>query len=161
MFGKLKDLLGGKKKVLIMSPASGETVALSAVNDPVFSQETMGKGVAVIPSEGKIFAPADGAVEALFETKHAIAIKSGAGAELLIHVGLDTVKLKGECFTARVKAGERIKAGDLLLEFDLERIKSMGYDPVTPVVVCNWARYPDMVFHTGKRVAAGDVMMEL
>lgn len=161
MFGKLKDLLGGKKKVLIMSPASGETVALSAVNDPVFSQETMGKGVAVIPSEGKIFAPADGVVEALFETKHAIAIKSDAGAELLIHVGLDTVKLKGECFTSRVKAGDRIKAGDLLLEFDLERIKSMGYDPVTPVVVCNSARYPDMVFYTGKRVAAGDVMMEL
>lgn len=161
MFGKLKGLFGGKEKQLIMAPLLGTVAPLSAVNDPVFSQETMGKGVAVIPGEGKVFAPADGVVTMVFATGHAIGMTTDGGVELLIHVGLDTVQLKGACFTALVAAGDKVKSGDLLLEFDREQIKAKGYEVITPIIVCNTKDYKEILCHVGKDVKAGDVIMEL
>lgn len=121
----------------IKSPLQGEVVALSDVNDQVFSQGLVGQGVAVKPTEGKVFAPFDGVVEVAFASKHALGLKSTDGVEVLIHVGIDTVNLEGKFFTSYVTQGETVKQGQLLLEFDLEGIKEAGYDTVTPVIITN------------------------
>ena len=105
----------------------------------------MGKGAAIIPAVGRAVAPVDGVVSALFETKHAIGITSDDGVEVLIHIGLDTVKLGGEHFTAHIKAGDKVKKGDLLVEFDIEAIKKAGYDTITPVLVTNAHDYKDVL----------------
>ena len=111
------DFLKGKRKGnCIGSPCKGKAVALTEVPDPTFSEKILGDGFAVIPSEGKIYAPADGEVTVVFDTLHAITMTTDQGAELLIHIGLDTVTLKGAPFTAHVAAGDHVKKGDLLLE---------------------------------------------
>ena len=146
----LKGLFGGgKAKKQILAPAEGKCVPMSEVNDPTFSQEILGKGIAIIPAVGKVYAPADGEVTMVFETKHALSVKTSDGAELIIHIGLDTVNLQGKYFNAHVAAGDKVKAGDLLMEFDIDKIKEAGYDVITPVIVCNTPDYPNMVCHTG------------
>lgn len=120
----------------IFCPLNGELKPLKEVNDPTFSGEILGKGVAVIPSEGKLYAPFDGEVSMVFETKHAIGLVKG-DVEMLIHIGLETVSLEGKYFNAKVKAGDRIKKGDLLIEFDLDAIAEEGFDTITPVIVSN------------------------
>ena len=141
---------------VIGSPTKGRAVALSEVNDPTFAEEMLGKGAAVIPEEGKIYAPADGEVGMVFDTLHAVSMTTDFGAEILIHIGLDTVKMKGEGFTGHVKAGDHVKKGDLLLEVDLEKVKAAGYDTITPVIVCNTPDYSS-VENVGKgAVNAGD-----
>lgn len=151
MLKGLKGLFGGKEKEKkqILSPVEGKAVPMSEVNDPTFSQEILGKGAAVIPAKGRVVAPAEGEVTMLFDTLHALSIQTTAGAELIIHIGLDTVNLKGEHFKAHVKAGDHVKPGDLLVEFDMARIKAAGYDVITPVIICNTPDFPDMTFHTG------------
>lgn len=134
---------------------------MSEVNDPTFSQEILGKGVAVVPSEGKVVAPASGEVVVMFETKHAVSIRTEDGAELIIHIGLDTVNLRGEHFTAHVAQGDHVKAGDVLVEFDMEAIKEAGYDVITPIVICNTPDFPNMVCHTGMEVKALDPVIDL
>ena len=129
---------------VIYSPLKGKCVSLSEVSDPMFSEGMMGEGVAIIPSEGKVVAPVDGVITALFETKHAIGITSDDGVELLIHVGIDTVNLKGKYFDAKIKAGDKIKKGDLLLEFDIDAIKKAGYEVITPVIVTNTPVYTEI-----------------
>lgn len=129
----------------IVSPITGEVEPLSGIKDEVFSKQVLGKGIAVIPKEGKVYAPFDGRVEALFDTKHAIGLKAANGVELLIHVGMDTVELKGKYFKAHVKAEDEIKKGQLLLEFDIEGIRSAGYEIVTPVIVSNTGDYLDVL----------------
>ena len=163
MFGSLKKLFGGEEKdeKVIAAPVSGKAVPMSQVNDPTFSQEILGKGTAVIPSEGKIVAPADGQVTMVFDTKHALSIQTDNGAELIIHVGLDTVQLKGQYFTAHVKQGDRVQAGDLLITADLEQIRAAGYDVITPVLICNTPDFPDMVCHTGMQVKPADPIITL
>lgn len=128
-------------KEKILSPLEGTVIALQEVSDQVFASEAMGKGVAILPSAGRVVAPVDGTVTSIFKTRHAIGITSNNGAEILIHVGLDTVKLDGEFFTARVKQGDQIKAGDLLLEFDVKKIKEAGFELITPVVITNSSNY--------------------
>lgn len=153
---------GGKGKKQILAPLTGKCVPMSEVNDPTFSQEILGKGVAIIPSEGKVVAPADGVVTMVFETKHALSVKTNDGAELIIHIGLDTVNLQGQYYNAHVAADQKVKAGDLLMEFDMAKIKEAGYDVITPVIVCNTPDYPDMACHTGMNVTAGtDVVIDL
>jgi PTS system beta-glucosides-specific IIC component len=138
MLGKLKDLLRGHKEgVAIFSPLEGEAVPLSEVNDPAFSGEMLGEGIAIKPSGGRVVAPLEGTVSVMFETGHAVVITSNEGVEILIHLGLDTVKLKGEHFTRHAATGDKVKAGDLLLEFDREKIISCGYDVITPVIITN------------------------
>ena len=125
------------KDIRLDSPLQGELIALQDVNDPVFSGGIMGRGGAVKNPAGRVTAPFDGEVTSVFDTKHAIGLLSRDGVELLIHVGLDTVNLKGRYFTAHVQAGDQVKKGDLLLEFDEAGIRKEGYDTTTPVVVAN------------------------
>lgn len=157
------DFLKKKTKVydVIGAPLKGEAVPSVAVNDPTFAEEMLGKGMAIKPSEGKVYAPFDGIVAMVFDTKHAVSLVSEKGAEVLIHVGLDTVMLKGEHYTAHVESGAAVKKGDLLLEFDMEAIKAAGYQVITPVVVCNADDYKDVIRTTGMQVEPGDVVMQL
>lgn len=140
---------------VVYAPLTGKAVELKEVNDPTFAEEILGKGAAIIPAEGKVYAPVDGTVTALFETKHAIGFESTGGMEVLIHVGLDTVKLKGKYFTAHVDAGQEVKKGQLLLEFDMDAIKKEGYDVITPVIITNAYDYSDVLAVTGKELEAG------
>ena len=111
--------------------------------------------MAVKPSEGEFRAPISGEVVVLFDTGHAVSIKGDNGAEIIVHIGLDTVQLKGQHFTAHVKQGDRVQAGDLLITADLEQIRAAGYDVITPVIICNTPDFPDMDCHTGITVKAG------
>ncbi len=158
MFGLFKKK---EKNHLLGSVASGTAVPLKEVNDPTFSQGMLGEGAAVIPSEGKIFAPADGQIEMIFDTLHAVSMTADFGAEILIHVGLDTVKLKGDGFEAHVKAGDHVKKGDLLLTVDLEKVKAAGYDVITPVLICNSGDYAKVEGITGQKVAPGDDLVSV
>ncbi len=124
-----------QKSETLTAPVAGKVIALSSVNDPVFSTGAMGEGFAVVPTEGVVKAPVDGEVAALFETGHAIGLKTMAGAEVLIHIGIDTVMLKGKGFNVKVAQGDLVKAGQTLIEFDLDGIKEAGYDPTVMTVV--------------------------
>lgn len=124
-------------KEILDSPLEGVIIPLSEVNDKIFSDEIMGKGVAIIPSSGKVVSPCNGVVTALFDTKHAIGITSDSGLEILIHIGLDTANLKGEYFKNLVEKGASVKKGELLLEFDLDSIIKAGYDCTTPIIIAN------------------------
>lgn len=125
----------------ILSPIAGKVHPLTEVPDPAFSSEAMGMGVAIEPTTGRVVAPFDGIVVLANKKKHAIALISDKGAEVLIHVGIDTVKLDGEHFTSHAKTGDRVKAGDLLLEFDVEKIREAGYPTISPIVVTNTPQY--------------------
>ena len=139
MLGKLKNLLGRNedKGIKIMSPLAGALLPISEVRDPVFAEEILGRGVAVRPSGNRVVSPVNGVVDNAFDTGHAVALISDDGAEVLIHIGLDTVKLKGKHFTARVKNGDKVKIGDVLIDFDAAEISTAGFDTITPVVICN------------------------
>ena len=145
----------------IFAPVAGEALPLSKVSDPTFGDEILGKGVAIQPSEGKVFAPCNATVDMMFETGHAVSLVADCGAEILIHVGLDTVNLKGEHYHVVAKNGDKVKKGDLLLEFDMDAIKADGYDIITPVVICNTGDYDTFETHVGKTVAAGDPIIDL
>ncbi|WP_294152535.1 glucose PTS transporter subunit IIA [uncultured Selenomonas sp.] len=139
------------KDIRLDSPLEGELIPLSDVQDPVFGRGAMGRGAAVKNPKGKVFAPFDGEITVFFETKHAIGMKSKDGVEILIHVGMDTVKLKGEHFTAKAAQGDTVKKGQLLLEFDPEAIKAAGYETTTPVVVTNAAEFGDITIALGDK----------
>ena len=141
-----KELL---KKEVVPSPIEGRVLPLSEVSDAAFSQEVLGKGMAVEPVKGVAVSPVDGVVERLFPTKHAIGVTSDSGIELLIHIGMDTVQLEGKYFTALVQEGDRVTAGQKLVEFDMEGIRAAGYSLVTPVVVTNTDDYLDVVGSAG------------
>lgn len=150
MFSFLKKK--GNDQIVIAAPMEGKAVSLKEVNDPTFSEGLLGKGIAIIPSSGKVVAPVDGTVELVFDTKHAISMTSAEGVEVLIHVGLDTVNLKGDGYEAHVAAGDAVKKGDLLLTVDLDKIKAAGYDTITPIIICNTDDYEDV-----KEATAGDI----
>lgn len=145
----------------VFSPLAGEVVSLEEVKDNVFSQRMMGDGVAIKPSNGKVVAPFDGVIEAAFETKHAIGLKSYDGCELLIHVGLDTVELEGAGYTMHVKKGDSVSKGDLLIEFDQTEIQAAGYDTITPIIVTNTAMYESIEKTNSKQENTGDKLMKL
>lgn len=125
----------------ILSPLEGEVLELTDVNDQVFSQGLVGPGAAIRPVKGRVVAPFNGHVEVMYDTKHAIGLKSTSGIEVLIHVGLDTVNLAGKYYSSKVEQGQEIKAGDVLLEFDVEAIKAEGFDTITPVIITNSQYY--------------------
>lgn len=133
------------KQEVIISPIKGDVIELSQVKDEVFSAGLLGKGVAIEPKEGKVVSPVDGTLTTLFPTHHALGITSDNGAEILIHVGMDTVQLEGKCFNPKVKQGDKIKAGQVLLEFDIDGIKEAGYTVTTPVIVSNSDNYLDII----------------
>lgn len=129
---------------IIAAPIEGNVVPLENVDDGVFSEGMLGKGVAIEPTIGRAVSPVDGTVSTIFETKHAVGLTSDDGVEILIHIGLDTVKLNGENFSTHVKAGDKVKVGDLLVEFDIEKIKEAGYPTITPVIITNTESYKDI-----------------
>jgi len=153
--------LDSKAENVVASPLKGSILELSEVNDAAFSTGALGNGVAILPTEGKLVSPVDGQVVTLFKTKHAIGIKSNSGAEILIHVGMDTVKLEGKHFNALVEQGDMVKKGDVLLEFDIKAIKAEGYSVVTPVVVTNAKEYADVVYEVNKEIASQEALMLL
>lgn len=139
------------KEIRLDSPLEGELIELGEVKDPAFAGGAMGKGAAVRSPKGKVFSPVDGEITVLFETKHAIGIHAEDGADILIHVGLDTVKLNGEHFTAKIAQGDTVKKGQLLLEFDEAAIRAAGYDTTTPVLVTNAYEYDKITVALGDK----------
>jgi PTS system beta-glucosides-specific IIC component len=133
------------RKEQILSPIAGDIVPLEQVKDATFASGLLGKGVAIAPQQGRVVAPAAGSVVSLFKTKHAIGIESDDGAEILIHVGIDTVRLDGLHFTAHVQVGDRVAPGDLLIEFDQAAIHAAGYDTTTPIIISNSDDYVDVL----------------
>ena len=142
----------------VRSPLTGTAVALEQVPDPVFSQKIIGDGAAVIPTDGRIVSPVDGTLISVAETGHAYGFRTEDGLELLIHVGLETVSLKGECFKMHGKAGDKVKAGDLIAEVDLEYLKERQINPITPVLVCGGAEGRKLTAKEGP-VKAGETVM--
>ncbi|MNJ40376.1 PTS system beta-glucoside-specific EIIBCA component [compost metagenome] len=133
------------KQETVISPLKGDIIALNEVKDEAFSTGALGKGIAIEPKEGKVYAPVDGVLTSLFKSGHAIGITSKHGVEVLIHVGKDTVKLKGKYFTPKVSQGDVVKKGDLIMEFDMEAIKAEGFILTTPVIVSNSNNYLDVI----------------
>ncbi|MCM3653512.1 beta-glucoside-specific PTS transporter subunit IIABC [Metabacillus litoralis] len=148
-----------KRKHEVVSPLNGTVLPLSEVKDAAFSSEVMGKGVAILPTEGKVVSPVNGVVTTLFKSKHAIGITSEDGVEILIHVGMDTVQLDGEHFTSHINQGDTVKAGDLLVEFDMDKINEAGYSLVTPVIVTNTANYFDVLSTNKEDVSTNNVVL--
>lgn len=148
-----------KKESIVYSPLKGNVIPLSEVEDEAFSSGILGKGAAIIPEEGVVYAPADGEISAFFPTGHAIGIKTTDGLELLIHVGMDTVQLDGKGFTPLAKTGDKVKKGQKLLEFDKELIKAEGYSTVTPVLISNFDQFDEIVATDEKYVQAGDIFL--
>ena len=145
----------------LYAPVNGQTLPLTEVKDEVFSSEAMGKGLAFVPSEGLLRAPADGTVVLVFPTGHAIGMQTAAGAEILMHIGMDTVNLQGKGFETLVEKGQAVKAGDPLVKFDLAAIKQAGYDPTMPMVVTNSVKYHEVKAVAKDTVAVGDEVLEL
>lgn len=149
------------KKETISSPVTGKVIPLSDVKDGAFSEGLLGKGCAVVPSKGEVYAPCDGTVASLFPTKHAVGIISDSGAEILIHLGLDTVKLEGKGFEAHVKQGDKVKKGQLLITMDIDYITKEGYCLDTPVLVTNSSDYLDIVTMSDDKVKAKEDLLTL
>ena len=147
--------------IIVKSPVEGTVKDLAEVNDNVFAEGLMGKGIAIEPKVGKVVAPFDGIVEAIFKTNHAIGLKSKDGAEVLIHIGLDTVNLEGNHFKSHIEKGQAIKAGDLLVEFDIDAIKKEGYDVITPVIITNSDNFKDVMAVKNGEVTNKDDLLNL
>ena len=145
----------------LVTPIVGDVVALADVNDPVFSSGAMGQGIAVKPSQGVVYAPADAEVSIAFPTGHAFGLKTTDGAEVLIHVGIDTVSMNGEGFEAKVAQGDKVKAGDVLGTFDSNKIAAAGLDDTTMVIVTNTADYASVAPVATGSVAKGDAVIEV
>lgn len=160
LFDKLLGKSSREEELVIYAPMDGEAVAVSQVNDPTFSEEILGKGVAVRPTGTQVFAPFDATVEMMFDTGHAVSLQCDNGAEVLIHVGLETVNLKGTHYTVHAANGDKVKKGQLLITFDREAIQADGYDIITPMVICNSDNFSQVEAHTGS-VKAGDVLLTL
>jgi len=152
---------GVSEKYEIYSPIKGKTVPLSDLQDGVFSEKILGDGIAIEPEAGQIYAPCDGLIENVFDTKHAIGILTNDGINILIHVGIDTVNLKGKHFDLKVKVGDKIKKGDLLMNVDLVSVRKAGFKTVTPVIVCNTDEFPDISIAQSGDVDNGDVILEI
>ena len=143
----------------LVSPMDGKAIPLSEVHDEVFSSEVLGKGIAIIPETGELYAPADGVISTVVDTGHAISMVASSGAEILMHIGMDTVKMEGEGFEAAVQDGEEVKAGQLLMKFDMDLIRAAGYELTTPVLILNTDKFTVKKTQTGN-VKRGAVIIE-
>ena len=145
----------------IISPISGTLMKLEDVQDGAFSTGALGKGAAILPEEGMVYAPVNGVVTTLFPTLHAIGITSDEGVEVLIHIGLDTVQLHGEGFEAFVKQGDHIEKGQKLIQFDMEAITKAGYCIETPIVITNSANFMDVLPENKETIMHGENLMHI
>lgn len=159
--GLFDKLLKRDTVIEIGAAMAGECIDLKEVPDEAFSQGLLGQGVAVIPTEGKVYAPADGELVVVFPTGHAVAMKTADGVEILIHVGLDTVTLEGKPFTIHAEQGNTVKKGELLLEVDLDQIKAMGLNTVTPILISNANEFSAVEGNSGSTVSPGDVVIRV
>ena len=157
----LLDKLFSKPTQVLYAPIAGKVVPLSQVPDTAIARGLLGNGIAIEPVEGRICSPCDAVVEMVFETGHAVSLIADFGAELLIHVGLETVALKGKHFTVCCASGSRVKQGDVLIEFDLDAIRALNYNPITPLLVHNSSNYSSFKTAVGKTVTSADVVIEL
>ena len=146
---------------VIVSPMNGEIVKLENVEDPVFSTGMMGEGVAILPTDGKVYSPVNGEVSVMMDSNHAVGLVSDNGAEILIHVGIDTVQMNGEGFKAHVQKGDTVKAGDLLIEANIDTIKEHNYDTTTMVIVTNTPEYGKVIVTEESTIATADELLEL
>lgn len=157
----LKTESANKGNVSIAAPIKGNVVALADVKDEVFSSESMGKGIAIEPEEGKVYAPADGVISTFFPTGHAIGITADSGAEILIHVGMDTVEMNGDGFEPQKSQDDKVKKGDLLLKFNIDKIKAAGHPVTTPVIITNSDDYADVIPTNALKVDRGDELIQI
>lgn len=149
------------KTITLYSHMNGKAVKLEDVEDEVFSQKILGEGAAVEPSEGKLYAPCDGKIDSVFDTKHAVNMVSSEGVEILLHIGIDTVKLGGQYFEAHVSDGQEVKKGDLLISFDMDKIKAAGYKVTTPIIIGNTDDYASVEPVAQNSVSAGDMILKI
>ncbi len=145
----------------LFSHMNGQIVPIEEVDDEAFSSKTLGDGVAIEPTEGKLYSPCAGKVEMVFDTSHAINLISDDGAEILLHIGIDTVKLGGKYFKTEVKAGEKIKRGDLLISFDIDAVKKAGFKTTTPMVVCNVSEFNSLEVTASGKVSLGQKIVKI
>ncbi len=158
LFGKAEENIDPNQ---IYAPMAGKTVPVTEVPDPTFAEGMLGDGIAIIPTDGKVYAPCNCTVDTMFDTGHAVSLVADNGAELLIHVGLETVSLGGKCFRTHVRDGQKVKKGQLLFEADLAAIQAEGLPIITPVLVCNPDDFTTFVKVCDQTVAAGDVVITL
>ena len=160
LFGKAEEAIAfdGNK---LYAPLNGKVVPITEVPDPTFAECLLGNGIAIIPTDGKIYSPVDGTVENMFDTGHAVCLKSSTGVEILIHVGLETFSMNGAPFTIHCANGDTIKKGQLLLEADLAAIQAAGLPVITPVVVTNSDNYPTFEAVTGIDVTNDDIIISV
>lgn len=149
------------KTITLYSHMNGTAVKLEDVEDEVFSQKILGEGAAVEPSEGKLYAPCDGKIDSVFDTKHAVNMVSDDGVEILLHIGIDTVKLGGQYFEAHVSDGQEVKKGDLLISFDMDKIKAAGYKVTTPLIIGNTDDFASVEPVAQNSVSAGDMILKI
>ena len=153
--------LFGKNTDDFYAPMAGKAVPITEVPDPTFAEGILGNGIAIEPTEGKVYAPCDATVDMMFTTGHAVSLVTDFGAEVLIHVGLETVGLEGKPFKVHAANGDKVKKGQLLIEVDLEAVKAAGLPTITPVLICNTDDYPTFKTFVGKEVTNDDVVIEL
>lgn len=144
---------------IIASPLNGKRIVLTDVPDQVFASGAMGKGIAIDPVDGRVVAPANGEVSLLFPTGHAIGLKTENGAEILIHIGMDTVSLEGKGFKTLVSVGDKVTAGQDLLQFDLDTIRAAGLPVITPIIVTNTNEFDDILTTQEDNLRAGDYLL--
>ena len=153
------ELLESASEEIIGSPLTGKVLSLTEVPDEVFSSEALGKGIAINPTVGEVVAPANGKITALFETGHAIGITTEFGTEMLIHIGIDTVEMRGVGFDALVEKDQFVSAGQTLVRFDINAIKEAGYSPIVPIVVTNTNNFVDVIMTKELQIEKGDYLL--
>ena len=162
MFDSLKKMFEKNAKTISLKAVEdGRTIPMDEVNDQTCAQELLGPGIAIVPSNGTVVSPINGTIATVMDTKHAVCIQGEDGLELIVHAGLDTVELNGKYYQTYKEIGDQVKAGDVLLEFDLEEITKAGYDVTTPIVITNLGDYKITKCLTGQQVKAGEEVIQL
>ena len=162
MFDSLKKMFEKNAKTISLKAVEdGRTIPMDEVNDQTFAQELLGPGIAIVPSNGTVVSPINGTIATVMDTKHAVCIQGEDGLELIVHAGLDTVELNGKYYQTYKEIGDQVKAGDVMLEFDLEEITKAGYDVTTPIVITNLGDYKITKCLTGQQVKAGEEVIQL
>lgn len=162
MFDSLKKIFEKNAKTISLKAVeNGRTIPMDQVNDQTFAQELLGPGIAIEPSDGTVVSPIDGSIAMVMDTGHAVCIQGENGLEMIVHVGLDTVELNGKYYETHKKVGDQVKAGDVLITFDLEKVVKAGYDVTTPIVITNLGDYKIAKCLTGQQVKAGDEVIQL